>query len=1638
MESRKVRASKLKLLGKEEGSHPSGMMFGALNDSPPTANPAPEEKQAQFDHALKIQIISWNMNDTLPKGDLAALLGAVPPYGSDSPNPTASDFQLDDTGHPYHIIVIAGQECPTGLLPMGMGAVKMERSKDIKAKSKEEDGSPNKHKKPRRSEEEELQPLNELPPVKDAPPLTPTVQGAGLPHTGQIQHSSGWSALLEDWYSKGLGAKRFSLEDWQMPTSPVMAAPPSPVPSRSPSLPALPLPPAIPDPAKLTVPPSPRRMSTLIHGHPLSNHSNGHAISPTEQGPYTLVAKERLMGIYMAVYVHRETRSLVRGFSKSSVTAGLIGGRLGNKGGVGISLNVAGSSFLFVNAHLAAHEGRQAMRIENMEKIQAELKLDNFGEHPHPRKPIPDFTKTDITNAFDYTFIFGDLNFRLSVSRLHADWLISRQDYHQAQEFDELRTNMRSNKIFPGFEEPEIRFPPTFKYDVPKSRHHHSRRQKEGRDKSGKVGGMGGVRASIRRSRKRRKSRGKIKGVAREANGNTDEGEDEKVSGLQTLQPVNERETEVSSIGEDDSDMERDQEQDQELDSVSAFSAVARPSGSTNRPPSTRSHRSGIPSTRSPFSEPDTELHDDDENDTACEDGEDTSLHHNTQLNAGNAPGRNAVLKIFTRNARQSWRAIVAKSTSSLGAVNIPKSPTSPIFDSRPRAKSPSKSERFSSGIGLGLPERLRGVSTGPHTASGLSTPTAGVAMGRSQPNLVLDTSMAEPAEELKPRASVDGNRNVTGALGIAGMGGTLAPPPMIRANSSVGSTAGNSLNAQTEDSSDSENVRGVYDTSSKQRVPSWCDRIVYKSMVLPPQPPPSLPVPTFSASLADTLHEDNRFGRVGNLFTGIRHLGTRGRKDSLPQPNSRENTQGSLSRTGSLRLKEAGSKTNSNYVRTREAHLSESRASPFLQQPGDGDDSGIVIMHGNSSRPGSSGRSGKGSSSKRPGSAGSTGTANGDAPASLHWPRTNPFARLLHPHHHHTPGGPGLIHAVSMEPQPQPTAEPGPIPRPRSFSTSEGREKLHERAGSGPRTPRQSDSDADNIPVPPSKDDGIWRFFRSFNREPTVVVAEPEPEPEPVEKPETRRRGDIVCLSYGTLDDREMQRLGGRSDHRPVIDTMTKVENKVCLIVHDGWGVSDVEKGNAVKGGDTTNMDTIAKDHSARTLQAHGLAVGLSDGLMGNSEVGHLNIGAGRIVWQDIVRIDVSIKKREFHKNKTILESLKHAKNTSGRLHLLGLVSDGGVHSHINHLKALLETAKEIGVPKTIIHFVGDGRDTAPRSSSKYLKDLLEFIQKEQYGEIGTIVGRYYAMDRDKRWERVKVAIDGLVSGEGESTSDPVATIEERYKKDETDEFLKPIILDKDTIFFFNYRSDRMREIVSVFGLPDKPMEVTVPKDLHITTMSRYNAEFPFNIAFPPQAMTNVLAEWLAKKGLKQCHIAETEKYAHVTFFFNGGVEKQFEQEERELIPSPKVATYDKQPEMSAQGVADKVAETVAGGKYDFVGHTGVYEAAVQAITATDKAVKTVYDACQKAGYVLAITADHGNAEQMINPETGNPHTAHTTNPVPFIITGDPSKYGLVGDEEDGEDEEGKGALADVAPTILDLMGLDKPEGKPAVAACG
>merc|ERR1712093_420873 len=453
------------------------------------------------------------------------------------------------------------------------------------------------------------------------------------------------------------------------------------------------------------------------------------------------------------------------------------------------------------------------------------------------------------------------------------------------------------------------------------------------------------------------------------------------------------------------------------------------------------------------------------------------------------------------------------------------------------------------------------------------------------------------------------------------------------------------------------------------------------------------------------------------------------------------------------------------------------------------------------------------------------------------------------------------------------------------------------------------------------------------------------------------------------------------------------KVKAKVCLIVHDGWGVAREkgQKGNAIEAAETPCMTALSEDknNAYALIEAHGLSVGLNDGLMGNSEVGHLNAGAGRIVWQDIVRIDQTIRKGQILEQENIVKCFETAKKGNGRLHFMGLVSDGGVHSHIHHLKALLKAAKEQGVPEAYVHFFGDGRDTDPKSGLGHLKDLQAYMKEISFGQVVTIVGRYYAMDRDKRWERVKVAVDALVKGEGEKTDDPVKTVESRYEDKETDEFLKPIIIggeetrlkDDDTIYCFNYRSDRMREIASVLGVEPKPMEVDVPKNLNITTMSTYNAEFPFDVAFPPQRMTNVMAEWLAK-----------------------------------------------QPEMSVQGVADKVAEVVKSDEFDFVmcnfappdmvGHTGVYEAAVEAITATDKAVKTVYEACKEAGYVLMVTADHGNAEAMLNDE-GNPLTSHTTNPVPLIISG--GEYKL----KDGV----TGALCDVAPTCLAIMGVDQPE---------
>jgi len=359
--------------------------------------------------------------------------------------------------------------------------------------------------------------------------------------------------------------------------------------------------------------------------------------------------------------------------------------------------------------------------------------------------------------------------------------------------------------------------------------------------------------------------------------------------------------------------------------------------------------------------------------------------------------------------------------------------------------------------------------------------------------------------------------------------------------------------------------------------------------------------------------------------------------------------------------------------------------------------------------------------------------------------------------------------------------------------------------------------------------------------------------------------------------------------------------------------------------------------------------------------------------------------------------------------------------------------------IPKVFIHFFGDGRDTDPKSAARYMQELLDQCKEIGCGEIATVVGRYYIMDRDKRWDRVEIGMKGLILGEGEDSTDPVATIKERYEKDENDEFLKPIIVggkerriqDGDTLFFFNYRSDRVREVTQLIGDFDrspKP-DFPYPKNVELTTMTQYNTQFKFPIAFPPQHMGNVLAEWLGKKDLKQCHVAETEKYAHVTFFFNGGVEKQFPGEEREMIPSPKVATYDLEPPMSAMGVADKLSERIKSGKFEFlmnnfappdmVGHTGVYKAAIVGCETTDTAIGQVFETCKKEGYVLFVTADHGNAEEMLNDE-GKPKTSHTLNKVPFVMANAPEGWTL---------KKQDGVLGDVAPTVLAAMGIEQPE---------
>ncbi|RWS11612.1 2:3-bisphosphoglycerate-independent phosphoglycerate mutase-like protein [Dinothrombium tinctorium] len=499
----------------------------------------------------------------------------------------------------------------------------------------------------------------------------------------------------------------------------------------------------------------------------------------------------------------------------------------------------------------------------------------------------------------------------------------------------------------------------------------------------------------------------------------------------------------------------------------------------------------------------------------------------------------------------------------------------------------------------------------------------------------------------------------------------------------------------------------------------------------------------------------------------------------------------------------------------------------------------------------------------------------------------------------------------------------------------------------------------------------------------------------------------------------------------------------KVCLIVIDGWGISEEKDGNAIANANTPVMDAFAKrEGQYLTLDASGLSVGLPEGTMGNSEVGHLTIGSGRAIYTDLVRINFDVQNNTISQNENFVAACNSAKsNSNGRLHLLGLVSDGGVHAHINHLMALIDAAKLNQVPKLFIHFFSDGRDTSPTSGVTYLKQVLDKLKEVNYGSLATIMGRFYVMDRDKRWERIKIAFEGLVQGKGEKcdANSIIDLIKGRYnraEKPETDEFLTPIIVneegiiqDNDTLIFINYRADRMREITESLGVQLNFETDKVPKNLHIYAMTQYKKEFPFPMLYPPTVPKNVLAETISSKNLPQFHCAETEKYAHVTFFFNGGQEKAFPLEDRFMVPSRKdKPTYDLVPEMSVAGVASEMVKAIESQKYNFVmcnfappdmvGHTGVYDAAVKACEATDIAIGNVLEACNKNGYVLLVTADHGNAEKM-KDEKGGPFTAHTTNRVPFCMIGD-KKFASVTHNA---------SLGDVAPTVLDLMGIEIPK---------
>jgi 2,3-bisphosphoglycerate-independent phosphoglycerate mutase len=499
-----------------------------------------------------------------------------------------------------------------------------------------------------------------------------------------------------------------------------------------------------------------------------------------------------------------------------------------------------------------------------------------------------------------------------------------------------------------------------------------------------------------------------------------------------------------------------------------------------------------------------------------------------------------------------------------------------------------------------------------------------------------------------------------------------------------------------------------------------------------------------------------------------------------------------------------------------------------------------------------------------------------------------------------------------------------------------------------------------------------------------------------------------------------------------------------LLLVILDGFGVRAEREANAIAIAGTPNLDALKREYPHTILETSGLSVGLPEGQMGNSEVGHTNLGAGRIVYQDLVRINRAVEEGDFFHNDALLLACRKAKEAGGALHLLGLVSDGGVHSHVEHLRACLDLARREGVPRAFIHAFMDGRDTPPRSGLEYMAALEKGLKETGYGKVASVSGRYYAMDRDKRWDRVEKAYAALVRGEGYRASSGVAAMESSYAHGEGDEFVKPTVIlngdgkpvgpirDGDAVLFFNFRADRAREITRALAEEGfKEFErKAVPRLSAYVCMTQYDKTFPYPVAFAPQDLTEIFPELVARAGLKQLRCAETEKYAHVTFFFNGGRETVFPGEDRILVPSPRdVKTYDQKPEMSAREVTDRLVQAIGTGQYgfvvvnfanpDMVGHTGLLDAAVKAVKVVDECLGRLWQAARAQGMAMAVTADHGNCELMTDPATGQPHTAHTLNPVPFVLA-DPDLRGAK--------LRAKGVLADVAPTALQIMGLPQP----------